>query len=54
MPENFSIFNDTRELERLSEMIFVEGGTFLMGSDDGRNDEKPVHNVELYNMIITR
>jgi formylglycine-generating enzyme required for sulfatase activity len=23
------------------EMIFVEGGTFRMGSNDGKNDEKP-------------
>ncbi len=32
MPKSFSIFNDTPELTDLSEMIFVEGGKFIMGS----------------------
>ncbi len=27
------------------QMVFVEGGTFNMGSDDGEADEKPVHSV---------
>jgi formylglycine-generating enzyme required for sulfatase activity len=26
-------------------MVYVEGGTFLMGSDSGDDDEKPVHSV---------
>jgi len=26
-------------------MIFVKGGTFLMGSNSGKDDEKPVHTV---------
>ena len=29
------------------EMIFVEGGTFQMGSSSGDSDEKPVHSVTL-------
>ena len=29
------------------EMIFVEGGTFQMGSTSGESDEKPVHSVTL-------
>lgn len=29
------------------EMIFVEGGTFQMGSRSGESDEKPVHSVTL-------
>jgi formylglycine-generating enzyme required for sulfatase activity len=29
------------------EMIFVEGGTFQMGSSSGFSDEKPVHSVTL-------
>jgi TonB family protein len=29
------------------EMIFVEGGTFQMGSSSGESDEKPVHSVTL-------
>ena len=33
-------------------MIFVEGGTFAMGSNDGRDNEKPVHNVTLDSYYI--
>ncbi len=29
------------------EMVFVEGGTFQMGSNSGESDEKPVHSVTL-------
>ena len=29
----------------LSNMVWVEGGTFRMGSNEGDNDEKPVHTV---------
>ena len=29
------------------EMVLVEGGTFMMGSEDGRDIEKPVHQVHL-------
>ena len=34
------------------DMFFVEGGTFRMGSNDGENDEKPVHQVTLRNYYI--
>ncbi len=30
-----------------SEMVKVQGGTFQMGSDDGEDDEKPVHSVKV-------
>ena len=33
-------------------MIFVEGGTFAMGSNDGPDNEKPVHNVTLDSYYI--
>ena len=33
-------------------MIFVEGGTFAMGSNAGSGDEKPVHNVTLDSYYI--
>ena len=33
-------------------MIFVEGGTFAMGSTSGDSDEKPVHNVTLDSYYI--
>ena len=31
----------------LESMVFVEGGTFMMGSDDGYPDELPIHEVTL-------
>ena len=34
------------------EMIFVEGGTFQMGSDSGEPDERPVHAVTLSSFNI--
>ena len=34
------------------EMVFVEGGTFQMGSNDGESDEQPVHQVTLSNYHI--
>ena len=52
MSKNFSIFDHTPELKHLSEMVFVEGGKFMMGSNDGRDDEKPVHEVELSSFFI--
>jgi formylglycine-generating enzyme required for sulfatase activity/tRNA A-37 threonylcarbamoyl transferase component Bud32 len=34
------------------EMVFVEGGSFSMGSDSGETDEQPVHNVQLSDFSI--
>lgn len=34
------------------EMVFVEGGTFQMGSNNGHYDEKPVHKVTLSSFFI--
>ncbi len=33
-------------------MVFVEGGTFQMGSNEGDGDEKPVHSVTLSDFYI--
>ena len=33
-------------------MIYVEGGTFAMGSNSGESDEKPIHNVTLDSYYI--
>lgn len=33
------------------DMIYVEGGTFAMGSDNGDGDEQPIHNVTLSSII---
>ena len=34
------------------EMVFVEGGTYQMGSNDGDGDEKPVHSVTVSSFYI--
>ncbi|MCF7912546.1 MAG: formylglycine-generating enzyme family protein [Candidatus Cloacimonetes bacterium] len=34
------------------EVVFVEGGSFQMGSNDGEDDEKPVHQVTVNNFYI--
>ncbi len=34
------------------DMVLVEGGTFMMGSNDGDGDEKPVHEVTLSSFWI--
>jgi formylglycine-generating enzyme required for sulfatase activity len=34
------------------EMVYVEGGTFLMGGSSGESDEKPVHSVTLSSFNI--
>ena len=33
-------------------MVFVDGGTFMMGSNSGEDDEKPVHDVTLSSYYI--
>lgn len=33
-------------------MVYVEGGTFMMGSNEGENDEKPVHEVTVNSFYI--
>ena len=33
-------------------MVFVEGGTFQMGSDNGKSDEKPMHEVTVGSFMI--
>ena len=34
------------------EMVFVEGGTFKMGSNDGKSSEKPIHEVQVDDFYI--
>jgi len=34
------------------EMVFVQGGTFTMGSDVGKNDARPAHKVNLNDFYI--
>lgn len=35
-------------------MVFVQGGTFQMGSNDGSDDEKPIHSVTLSDFYISK
>jgi len=37
--------NETPKFDGLPEMVFIKGGAFQMGSNDGEEDEKPVHTV---------
>jgi formylglycine-generating enzyme len=56
MIEPHYIFDAPAELKRLSEMVFVEGGAFRMGSEDDDKDavswEKPVHDVTMGSFYI--
>src|SRR4051812_21172598 len=36
------------------EMVLIPGGTFLMGRDDGPEDEKPAHEVTLAPFYIDK
>lgn len=38
----------------LKDMVLVEGGTFMMGSEEGDYDEIPVHKVELSSFYIDK
>ena len=51
MPKNFSIFDHTPELEKLTEMIFVEHGPFKMGNNDDEayGDEKDIQDITIKN-----
>ena len=45
------IYNKYPQLES---MVFVQGGSFQMGSNDGGIDEKPVHSVTLSDFFISK
>jgi formylglycine-generating enzyme len=52
---DFVSINDSSQPEKQYEdMIFVEGGTFMMGSENGDYDEVPVHKVELSSFYIDK
>jgi len=45
----------TEEVNNTSfEMVFVHGGTFQMGSDDGSSNEKPIHPVTVSDFYISK
>jgi formylglycine-generating enzyme required for sulfatase activity len=39
-------------IKEIPGMVFVKGGTFQMGSNDGESDEKPVHSVTVSDFYI--
>ncbi len=43
----FSVISVHSQKSFEPELVFVEGGTFQMGSSSGESDEKPVHSVTL-------
>jgi formylglycine-generating enzyme len=48
----FLIMSCSRKPSEIEEMVFVEGGTFQMGSNVGDLDEKPVHQVTVSDFYI--
>ena len=42
----------TPSVSDLPDMVFVQGGAFKMGSNDGGNDEKPIHSVYVDNFYM--
>ena len=42
----------TKTLSNGIKLILVEGGSFMMGSNDGQDDEKPIHKVTLTDYYI--
>jgi len=50
--ENSKIKPKTIINEYAGEMIFVKGGTFSMGSNDGYKDERPIHKVTVDDFYI--
>ncbi|HPN41550.1 MAG TPA: SUMF1/EgtB/PvdO family nonheme iron enzyme [Candidatus Cloacimonadota bacterium] len=43
---------DSRASLAPSGMIYMEGGSFMMGSEEGEEDEKPVHEVTISSYLI--
>jgi len=43
-----------KKLKNFKNMVFVKGGTFQMGSDDGNSDEKPIHSVTVSDFYISK
>jgi len=44
----------TSEIELPDDLVHIEGGTFQMGSDNGYESEKPVHQVTLSDFYISQ
>jgi len=46
------IFSSNKTVDKHNNMIFVQGGTFQMGSNDGNDDQKPLHAVTVSDFYI--
>lgn len=46
------IFPQNSDSKSSKEFVFVEGGSFMMGSEEGESSEQPVHKVKLNNFYI--
>jgi len=46
--------NFVSALDYGDDFIIIEGGTFRMGSSDGEDDERPVHNVTLTDFSLSK
>ncbi len=44
--------DDLPSIKKQMEMVFVEGGTFMMGSDEGDSTQQPVHKVTVNSFYI--
>ena len=44
----------TAKQTRYKDMVFVQGGEFLMGSNDGDDDEKPIHKVKISSFYMDK
>ncbi len=44
--------DEAPQLEGIPEMVYIPGGTFQMGSNNGNLDEKPVHSVTVSSFYI--
>jgi sulfatase modifying factor 1 len=48
------ISNNSKTVQNNGNMIFVQGGTFSMGSTSGGSDEKPVHSVTVSSFYMDK
>ena len=51
---SLAILAQNSNIYDLPEMVFVKGGAFMMGSEDGYDDEKPIHKVILIDFYISK
>jgi len=50
--EKLTVEKKLTDTAGIPEMVFIQGGTFQMGGNDGGDDEKPVHSVTINNFYM--